>query len=226
MTSIDYKIIIPARKNSKRLRGKNLKVLDGKPLISHSIEYALKFFNANNIWINTDDIKITKIANSYGIRSYKRRPELALDNTLIGEVIYDHCKFFLEQKIDFQNIIVLQPTNPIRDNIDITKIIQVFQKEKLESLMSVSLLKKKIGVINGKKFKPINYNFEQRSQDIDKIFFENGLIYISSKNLILEKKKIISDNVFPYLTDGIGSNIDIDFIEDLQMAEIALKNKL
>ena len=55
MKKENYIVLIPARKNSKRLKNKNKKLLLNKPLISHSIEYALNYFSNDQIWVNSDD---------------------------------------------------------------------------------------------------------------------------------------------------------------------------
>ena len=113
----DYIVVIPARKNSKRIKGKNLRELDGKPLISHSIEYAMKFFNRKNIWVNTDDSVIIDLAKKYDISTYNRPTKLAEDETSTNDVILDFCEHLIFENISLKNIIILQPTNPIRTEI-------------------------------------------------------------------------------------------------------------
>ena len=71
MTLKNSIVVIPARKNSKRIKGKNLRILNGKPLISHSIEYALKYIDKKNIWVNTDDQLVIDLAKKYNI-SYSK----------------------------------------------------------------------------------------------------------------------------------------------------------
>tara|TARA_B100000579_G_C22848566_1_gene865920 strand:+ start:4667 stop:5347 length:681 start_codon:yes stop_codon:yes gene_type:complete len=219
-------IVIPARKNSKRLKDKNLRLLNGKPLIAHSIEYAAKHLDLKKIWVNTDDEKIIDLALTYGVSTYKRPPDLALDETSTNDVIVDFSKFLLESNIDYQYIITLQPTNPIRSKNLIVQCYEYISKNDLKSLMSVSELHNKFGKISNNKYFPINYNIGQRHQDLDKLYFENGLIYICSKSAITEEQQYITDDVFPFITEEIGSSIDIDYEEDLKMAEIILSSGL
>ncbi len=219
-------IVIPARKNSKRLKDKNLRLLNGKPLIAHSIEYAAKHLDLKKIWVNTDDEKIIDLALTYGVSTYKRPPDLALDETSTNDVIVDFSKFLLESNIDYQYIITLQPTNPIRSKNLIAQCYEYISKNDLKSLMSVSELHNKFGKISNNKYFPINYNIGQRHQDLDKLYFENGLIYICSKRAITEEQQYITDDVFPFITEEIGSSIDIDYEEDLKMAEIILSSGL
>ena len=166
----NFKIIIPARKNSQRLSSKNTKILCGKPLISYTIEYSINHFNANDIWVNTDDEKILEIAKKYNINIYERKPSLATNTTKISDVLIDQCNYFIKEDIYFEHIILLQPTNPFRDNYNINDIINYYLNNNIKSLMSVSQINRKIGKISEDKFIPINYKFGQRSQNICKHF--------------------------------------------------------
>ena len=186
-----FKVIIPARKNSSRLVSKNSKILCGKPLISYTIEYAMKHFNINDIWINSDDEKIINIAKEYNVKTYFRDKELASNISLLSDVVYDQCRFFDKKNISFNDIILLQPTNPFRDNFNINEVIKIYLEKDISSLMTVSMINKKIGKISNNKFSPFNYKFEQRSQSIENFYYETGSLYICNKNLILNKRKIL-----------------------------------
>tara|TARA_B110000263_G_C15189259_1_gene455279 strand:- start:242 stop:916 length:675 start_codon:yes stop_codon:yes gene_type:complete len=223
MKNSDFIVIIPARKNSKRLKEKNTKLLNGKPLISYTIEYAIKYFIKENIWVNTNDQKVERIAKSYNIKVYKRKENLSTDKTSTSEVIVDQIKDLEHKKINFSTIILLQPTNPFRNNFDLQKILKFYLSNKLNSLMTVSSAKLKLGSIDKLSFKPINYVFEQSSQNIDELYFENGQLYICNKKTIKDHKRLISDDVYPYKTEGIESIVDIDYQEDFDFAELILR---
>lgn len=219
-------VIIPARENSQRLVSKNSKLLNGKPLISYSIEYATKYFDANQIWVNTDDKKIITIAKDYNVNIYKRKKDLASNTAILSDVIFDQCNYLNNKNINYDNIILLQPTSPFREKFNLTEIIQVYINKKLNSLISVSKSKKKVGKISENIFLPLNYTFEQRSQSIKNYYYENGLFYIFNKSLLLKEKKIISNKVYPYIIEGIETKIDIDYEFDFIFAEMLLKNNL
>tara|TARA_B100000902_G_C27245259_1_gene882259 strand:- start:422 stop:1102 length:681 start_codon:yes stop_codon:yes gene_type:complete len=223
MSDLKNIIVIPARKNSKRFRGKNLSILDGKPLISHTIEYALKFASSNRIWVNTDDELIIDLSKKYNINNYLRPTHLAEDNSTTAQVIVDFALYLVKQEIQYEKIITLQPTNPIRPDNLFNNACKSIDKSKKDSLMSVSLLNKKFGKISKEKYLPSNYIVGQRHQEIEPLYYENGLIYITSKKLLLSKNKLISENVYPLVTDHIGSNIDIDYEDDLKLAELIIK---
>lgn len=217
----DYIIIIPARKGSKRLKNKNLKILGGKPLIEHTIEYALKNFNKEQIWVNSDSNKILEISKKFKINTYKRNKELATDKSLTSEVIFDQV-YNIYKKVNFEYVIILQPTSPFRPVNLISNAMEKINSQKLTSLFSVSTLHKKFGKIIGSKFFPRNYELGQRSQELKELYFENGLLYIVSINLVLNKTLINQDS-FPLIDDSLESTIDIDSETDFRKAELYLK---
>ncbi len=224
MTMInDDIVIIPARKNSKRIKGKNLRELNGKPLISYSIEYALENINPKNIWVNTDDDMVINVAKKYNVSTYRRPDRLALDETSTNEVILEFIEHLMSEGINFSNIITLQPTNPIRSEKLLLIAKENLANSNRKSLMSVSLLNKKFGRVIKNKYLPLNYKIGQRHQDLEHLYYENGLIYISSKEALLNEKEYISNDVYPLITDEIGSQIDIDYEVDLKLAELILK---
>lgn len=89
-----YKVIIPARKGSKRLPGKNLKVLNNKPLIKYSIDYALNYFDKDDIWVNSDCEQILSFASNINVNIYKRPLILGGDTVSTVDVLKDHLFFF------------------------------------------------------------------------------------------------------------------------------------
>lgn len=216
----DFIVIIPARRGSKRVPNKNIKLLNKKPLVAHSIEYSLNFFSKNRIWINSDSQEILNIGKSYGINCYKRKDELAKDDSKTIDVLKDQLKNIY---VDFKYVVLLQPTTPLRPDDLFKMAIDILNSNKINSLFTVSPLEKKFGKLEKNKFEPINYNFGQRSQDLNELFFENGLLYITSKDLILTEK-IIDKNSHPIITKGIESTIDIDTEIDFLIAELIMKS--
>ena len=220
LNSEDYILVIPARGGSKRILNKNLKILNKKPLIEYSIEYAMKYLPKDRIWINSDSEKILELGRKFGLQLFKRKDKLASDEIKTVEVLNDQIS---KTKIDFKFVILLQPTSPIRPNDLIQKATSILETNNFESLFTVSELEKKLGIINNNKYSPTNYNLGQRSQDLEKLYFENGLLYISSKHLIL-RNILINKDSFPLITGGLESIIDIDNIQDFKLAELIIKH--
>ena len=217
----EFMVIIPARSGSKRIKNKNLKILDGKHLIEYTIEYALKNFKRENIWLNSNSERILQVGKYFGINLYKRKEELATDFTPASDVIYDQV-INIKRKKKYKFVVILQPTSPFRPKNLIRLAINKIHSKNLDSLFSVSSLDRKFGEITNDRFIPNNYIFGERSQDLKKLFFENGLLYISSIDLIL-KKTVLNKKSYPLVDDSLESTIDIDTERDFNLAEIYLK---
>jgi len=137
--------IIPAKGNSKRLFNKNMSSVLGKPMIYWTIKYSLSYLDVNNLFVSTDSKHIAKYSKNFGIRVIDR-PDYLLDEAPIIEV-YRHAIEYLENnKIvkKVSTVIGLQPDHPDRKN-KLTDVFEVFQKNKLDRLMS----KDKMGNKNG-----------------------------------------------------------------------------
>ena len=219
-----YQIIIPARANSKRLPGKNMKLLSNKPLIQYSIDFALRHFSKDVVWVNTDDKEIIKYAKLKGVNTLLRPDDLALDITTTVDVLKYQVNHFKEQNIVCDAIILLQPTNPFREDDLLKEAIKKFQESGRNSLATFSISEKKLGKIEDGFFKPTNYFPGQRSQDLEKAYFENGVLYITKRESILEGK-IITDDVYPIVCKNTESTVDIDYLRDFVYAESLLKLK-
>lgn len=208
--------IIPARGGSKRLPQKNIKLLGGIPMIAYSIIYAQENSNIiDEIYVSTDDDSIKKVALEYGAKVIDRPADISGDN----EPTISALKHVL-QNIDHEveNVILLQPTNPIRPEDLLKEAFEMYQKQKLDSFFTVSRNYKKFGKITDHKFIPHNYEIGQRSQDLDPLYFENGLLYIAKAALVFDDI-IISKDAFPFEINHIFANIDIDTQEDFDYAQ-------
>ena len=220
---MEFHIIIPARAKSKRLPGKNTKLLLGKPLIQYSIESALEILEPSNIWVNSDDLSVIKIAKSFGVQTLVRPDKLSSDYTSTAEVLEHHVSHLIK-KVNCDAIILLQPTNPFRNINFVNEAICIFQNSGRESLATFSSSNKKLGKIANNIFKPINYSFGQRSQDLDSSYYENGLLYITRIKAIL-RGEILTKDVYPLICNDIESSVDIDTIEDFLYAEAIINAK-
>ncbi|MEO0038463.1 MAG: N-acylneuraminate cytidylyltransferase [Bacteroidota bacterium] len=215
--------IIPARGGSKRLPNKNILDLGGLPLLVHSIKYA----QANNaiidaVYVSTDDEKIKEVALHYGAQVINRPDTISgdLEPTITS---LQHALSVIDSTIE--NVILLQPTNPLRPENLLKECFEKFENTNCDSLFTVSSNQHKLGKIVDEKFIPFNYEIGQRSQDLDSLYFENGLIYITKASCI-HSGNIISENALPIVIDHVFSKIDIDTQEDLEYAEYLLEKTL
>ena len=216
--------IIPARGGSKRFPEKNVKLLGELPLLAHSILYA----QANNtiiddIYVSTDNAEIKKTALQYGAKVIDRPESISGDFEPTVSAL-KHVLQFVEP--DVENVVLLQATNPLRPQHLLREAFEIYQKENYESLFTVSRNHHKLGKITNDKFIPFNYSIGQRSQDLEPLFFENGLLYITKASLILNDI-IISENAFPFEVNHIFAQVDIDTPDDLDYAEyLYQRNKI
>jgi N-acylneuraminate cytidylyltransferase len=212
--------IIPARGGSKRIPEKNIQLFGGLPLLVHSIQYALANSNIiDDVYVSTDDDKIKKIAIENGAKVIDRPIQFSGD----FEPTVSALKHVLESiESDVENVILLQPTNPLRPANLLKDAIEIYNQKKSDSLFTVSRNHQKFGKIIENKFQPFNYTIGQRSQDLEPLFFENGLLYIAKASLILDDI-IISENAFPLEVNHIFANVDIDTKEDMEYAEYLLR---
>lgn len=207
--------IIPARGGSKRLPHKNILPLAGKPLLAHSIEFAKMHSFLDDVYVSTDDDEINKIAIQYGAKVIKR-PSLISGDFEPTITALQHAITVIEEKVE--NIVLLQATNPLRPDFLLDEAFKLFEKNNLESLFTVSRDEHKLGKIVDNKFIPFNYKIGQRSQDLEPLYYENGLLYIAKVKLI-ESGILINADSYPYLIAHPFSKVDIDTQEDLDYAE-------
>lgn len=216
-----YLSIIPARGGSKRFPGKNIHVLNGLPLISHSIEYSLRNPNISGSFVSTDDESIKNISLLAGAEVIDRPSEFAGDYATTASAMKHAVLYLMDKGVDFDYVILLQATNPLRPKNLINEAIDIIEKGGYKSLFTVSRSEKKLGKIIDGKFVPWNYSFGMRSQDMEPLYYENGLLYITSKELLLQEI-IEGKDAYPMVVDHPYGEVDIDTVEDFHYAEYIL----
>lgn len=212
--------IIPARGGSKRLPGKNLLLLGGIPLLCHSINYA-KANSAiiDDVYVSTDDPSIREAALKFGAKVIDRPSGISGDS----EPTISSLQHVLELLTDIENVVLLQPTNPLRPENLLRECFEKFKGTNSDSLFTVSRSHQKFGKIINSKFVPFSYEIGQRSQDLDPLYYENGLLYITQSKTILNHK-IITENAYPYVVDHIFAGVDIDTRDDFAYATYLFHN--
>ena len=219
--------IIPARKGSKGLPGKNIKDLIGKPMIAYSIEEALKSKHITEVVISTDCKEIQEVAVKYGAKSPFLRPEhLATDNAkAVDNYIYVIDRMNKEFGYDVKEFVVLQPTSPLRKVEDIDGSIELFKGKNADSVISYTEEHHPIEwhkyITDEGKFENI---FEERlinRQEIKKSYFPNGAVFVFDYELI-KQGKYFSDNSYAYIMPRLRS-VDVDTIEDFKYIEFLMK---
>ncbi len=220
MTKPTFLAIIPARGGSKGLPHKNIINAAGKPLIAWTIEAALHSKLITRAVVTSDDAEILKTAERYGIETIQRPQELALDTTATEPVLLHAIDLIEAAGEKYNYLVLLQPTSPARNALDVDCAVQMLLDKHASSLISVYepdhspfnalRLNEKgslVGIINNKP--P-----SKRRQDLPKAYMPNGAIYIVN---IFEFKKhnfLLTDNCIPFVMP-VDKSIDIDTAQDL-----------
>jgi CMP-N-acetylneuraminic acid synthetase len=224
--------IIPARIGSKGLKKKNVKKFCGKKLIEWSFKAAKKCRHLDHIVASTDSKEIIKLSKKYKISAPFLRPKkISRDKTSMFEVIKHCVDFYKKKNFFFKNIVLLEPTSPIRNPGDLNKALKLFlNKKKMDSLVSVGRVNEHpyiILSIRGKYVvKPYFVNKKKyiRRQDLPKYYFPYGVVYISKTKEYLKNKSFISKST-GYFEIKNYQNIEIDNIYDFHKAEKIFKLK-
>lgn len=219
--------IIPARGGSKRLPRKNILELEGKPLIVWSIEAGLKSRYIDKVVVSSDDIKILTLANNVGATTLERPAFLATDTSSTFDVV-EHC---ISQYKDYDYIVLLQPTSPLRTAEQLDEAIELLVEKEADAIISVSevehspLWSNKIPLDGSMKDFIKDELKNVRSQDLESYFRLNGAIYIAKKDRLLrEKTFFLKSNIFAYKMSR-ESSIDIDEKIDFSLASIYMKER-
>ena len=195
--------IIPARGGSKGVKDKNIRLVNGKPLIVYSIETAHESQLLTDAVVSTDSEKIAEEATKHGIEVIHRPSTLAQDDTSIIPVI-SHTLEQLDRPFDL--IILLQPTSPIRTGEDIDKVIQMFMDDHdLEGVISVVPMDdihpaRMYKIDHDLRMDPLIKDHEQaRRQDLPMVYFRNGCIYAVRTTTFVAKKSLMVNNKKAYI---------------------------
>ncbi len=230
MKSKQFVSLIPARKNSKGLRNKNLHPLNGKPLISWTIDASKLSSIIESTFVSSDSNKILQIASDQEVIQIKRDDMLATDNAKMELVVLDAIKKINDLGFDFENIVLLQPTSPLRDHKDIDLACKQFLAEDCNALISVqktqnNILKSFILNQDGYLKAPFGKQFiSMNRQELPEAYKPNGAIYVINKEAFLNNPIFLQNQTILYLMDDEKS-IDIDSKEDISKIETILKHR-
>lgn len=226
-------VVIAARGGSKRLPGKNILPLAGKPLISYAIKAALEASLVSEVVVSTDDKKIAAVAKKAGATVPFLRPaELATDNAQTIDVL-DHAIRFMEKKNNYTYDLVtlVQTTSPLILSSDIDQAITKLLSTGSSSCVSICEISDRpewMYKIDGSS-KIIPYansiNDTKRSQDLEKIYKLNGAVYVMKREVVKRGGVIVDDKNLAFIIMGKERSVDIDDIYDFELAESILKRQ-
>ena len=215
---MSFLIFIPARSGSTRLKNKNIKIINNKPLIKYTIDIVKKL-NIKDILFSTDSAKIKKIYEENGFFTEYKRPKIISNkSTSMAETVLHGVEWYkknINSKI--KNIILLQPTFPMRNLNVIKKSINIFKKKRIKSLSSISELKIDSSCLlytkDRKNFNPV------KIKDKNKIYKIDGNFYICGLNFLKKNKKFSVFGKTKFVNSQVRFPVDIDYLEDFIMAK-------
>lgn len=223
--------IIPARSGSKGLQDKNIKNLNGLPLMSYTIKAALESCCFDEIMVSTDSLQYAEIAKKFGANvPFLRSDEMAQDNASTWDTVREVLIRYKELGKEFDYVALLQPTSPLRDADDIQAVFQKIQTAHIHNVVSITEVEHpvqwcfKLGnekLMDEMATSPYSY---VRRQELEKYYRENGAIYL------IDAKKIINADYNFYADCCYGyemlreKSIDIDTDIDFLMAQTILEN--
>ena len=224
-------VVIPARGGSKGVPGKNIKLLNEKPLINYTLEAARKIFNDNDIVVSTDDIRIKNAVENVGLKVPFLRPEnLATDTATTQDVLLHAISFFEENKYQtYDTLVLLQPTSPFRKENHIREALDIYKKNTgIDMVVSVKLTNSNPYYVlfeenqDGYLEKSKKANVTRR-QDAPEVYEYNGAIYIIDIQSLLKSKMSDFTKVIKYVMDEESSH-DIDTKLDWKIAELLIND--
>ena len=225
-------VLIPARGGSKGIPHKNIKILNGKPLIGYAIDVARAFVSDEDICVSTDDDEIIKVVEEYGLKvPFKRPDELATDQSGSYGVMLHALKFFEAQGKQYDTMVLLQPTSPFRRAEDVAACVKAYNEGDFDMVVSVmeAITNPYYNCFLATKdncLKPLldSAGIERR-QDAPKAFEYNGACYVINTNVLKEKNLDEFERVGFVEMDRLHS-IDLDTMIDWKLAELVSKERL
>ena len=228
-----YKVlcVVPARKNSKGLKNKNIQKINDKEIIYYPIKAGLKSRYIDEVIFSSDSKKYIKIAKKYGASIYFQRPKkISKDSSSSFQVINHAISFLKNKNLHFDIIVLLEPTSPLTNHKDIDQAIKMMVEKEYLSLVSV---------MDSSKYN-INFQFKElnnilkpfikkgvskRRQQIKKTYCLDGSLYISYIKEFLKNKNFISKKTMGYKIKPIWKNFEIDNKDDLNIIRLITRLK-
>jgi len=221
MKKYRYVAEIPARIGSQRVKQKNLRLINGKPMIAYSIEACKNSCKIDKIYVNTDSDTIGKVGTDYGVEYFKRDPRLAKDDIKQDEFNYD---FLL--KVECDAVVMVNPVAPLIEADDIDNAIEYFEENGFDSLITVKNEQLHSFYCN----EPLNFDTNAllpATQDIEPVQICTWTISIWKKETFI---KAYEEKGYAAFNGKLGlwkidpiKTVKISYEEDFLMAEQLIK---
>lgn len=225
--------LIPARGGSKGVPRKNIRLLNGKPLLAYTAESALQAKTLTRVILSTEDEKIAEIGKSCGLEAPFMRPaELAQDTTPSLAVVRHALLTLKESGEDFDAVCLLQPTNPLRRTEDIDACIGLFIESNADSVISVLPVPheynpKWVFWQNGDGKMSLSTGDTEiipRRQDLPPAFHRDGSVYVTRSEIVINRRSLYGEKILGYeMPPEFSANIDTE--EDWKAVEEKIRRQ-
>lgn len=222
--------VIPARGGSKGIPGKNIKPLAGKPLINYTVDVARQLAEDKDICVTTDDAEIINVVEKNGLKvPFVRPAELATDKSGTYEVLLHAINFYKKQGINYDTLVLLQPTSPFRTVEDVKACLNLYTQD-IDMVVSVkpattnpyynAFETDEDGFLHISKG---NGNYTRR-QDAPKVWEYNGAVYVINVESLLKMPlgKFPRRRMYEM---SLEHSIDLDTPTDWLIAETLISSK-
>lgn len=219
-----FLFVIPAKGNSKRIKNKNIKKLNGKPLLQYTLDFLKKNKILRDVYISTECNKIKKISKSYGYTVIDRPKKLCKKLTPTEAVIIHLLNKINYKLLSYKWVITLQPTSPFRKISTLKKCLKETKNGKNEIITTFKKNKNDFWINKNSKMKRIFPLWPRNQHQRKNLFEETSSIYVNKINNLIKTKSMIKGSLKAILTYD-EENIDINNIEDFDYCNYILKSK-
>lgn len=223
--------LIPARGGSKGIPGKNIKPLQGKPLLAYTFDSARESSLLTRVILSSDDPGIIRVAKEIGLEAPFQRPaDLATDTTPTLPVIIHALESLAQQGDYFDAVCLLQTTNPFRPKGMIDLAIQKLAESDADALVSVLPVPHEFnphwvfepGLDGNLRIATGENKIISRRQDLPPAFFRDGAIYLTKTQVLLEQQSLYGEKL-AFIVGDESRYINLDTLRDWEKAEQLVK---
>ena len=221
--------LITARGGSKRIPGKNIRPLGGKPLIVWSINVAKDIVGIVDILVSTDDKNILEVAKNAGaLVPWSRPPELATDTALSVDVCLHALDWYEKENGRIDGLMLLQPTSPFRRRKSVLQGIELFSSHHNRPVIGVSKANSHpmwCFKVEKEIMRPFikSEGLHMQSQDLPPAYVVNGAFYLISPEDLREHRSFYKSDGVPLVMEELNEDLDIDTKLDWMIAESVLQ---
>ena len=217
--------LVVARAGSKRVPGKNKRFLNGKPLITHSINHAFSSMYVKHIAVSSDDEQILKIAHDEGCISIPRPKELAEDKSQTIDAVLHALDYMKDLGQEYDVVVLLQPTVPFRPDGLIDKALSIMSSGDCDSVISHML----VDYFHPNRMKKIENGLvvpyceseilNVARNELPKAYYRDGSIYVTLVSTLVSSHSFIGEKCKPLVVSS-EDFVNIDTERDWLLAEV------